>query len=123
MKLFLYVISLVWIAIGSWAILYTIESRKVVKSIVKDTDRKILSVLPVIVGLLLLFSASASNNSWFIRLLGIMAVIKGVFIFLNPKNLYDEVISWYLNSVSDQTYRLFGIITIILGTAVLSWIL
>jgi uncharacterized protein YjeT (DUF2065 family) len=51
-----------------------------------------------------------------------MAVIKGGIIFFNPKNLYDEMMNWYLNSLSDQTYRFFGIVMIIIGTAVLSWI-
>ena len=123
MKWFLYAMSWIWIATGSWVILYTSESRKVLKNMLKGIDRKILSALPAIVGILLILSASASHNAWLLRLIGIMAVIKGGFIFLNPKNLYEEVTNWYLNSLSDQAYRLFGIFTIILGAAVLSWIL
>jgi len=123
MRLFLYAISLLWVAIGCFTILYTSESRNVVKSIINNIDRKILSAFEAIIGILLLFSATASHHSWFIRLIGFMAVIEGGLIFFIPKNLYDELIDWYLNSVSDQTYRLFGIISIILGTAVLSWVL
>jgi len=123
MRLFLYAISLLWVAIGCFTILYTSESRNVVKSIIKNIDRKFLSAFEAIIGILLLFSATASHHSWFIRLIGFMAVIEGGLIFFIPKNLYDELIDWYLNSVSDQTYRLFGIISIILGTAVLSWVL
>jgi len=123
MRLFLYAISLLWVAIGCFTILYTSESRNVVKSIINNIDRKVLSAFEAIIGILLLFSATASHHSWFIRLIGFMAVIEGGLIFFIPKNLYDELIDWYLNSVSDQTYRLFGIISIILGTAVLSWVL
>jgi len=123
MKWFLYAISLIWIAIGCCIILYTHETKKVVRNLIKTVDQKILSILPFIAGILFLFSTSASRNPWFIRLIGLMGIIKGVFIFLNPKNIHGELTDWYLNSLSDQTHRLFGIIALILGTAILSWIL
>ena len=123
MKWFLYVISFFWIAIGCCTFLYINETRNVVRNILNKIDRKVLSAFEAIIGILLLLSATASHHSWFIRLIGFLAVIEGGIIFLIPKNLYDELIDWYLNSASDQTYRLFGIISIILGTAVLSWIL
>jgi len=50
-----------------------------------------------------------------------LAVIEAGVIFLIPKNRYNELIDWYINSASDQIYRLFGILSIIFGTAVLSW--
>jgi len=123
MKWFLYAISFLWITAGSLSIIYTTESRNVMKRLFEKTDRKILSVFPAIIGVLLFISASWSLHSWFLRMLGIMAVIKGVIIFINPKNLYDEMTNWYLNSLSDQTYRFLGIVWIIIGTAILSWIL
>jgi uncharacterized protein YjeT (DUF2065 family) len=123
MKWFLYAIALIWIGSGAWMILYSHESRKVFKQLVKNLDRRILCVLSAVVGILLILSASWSRQSWLIRLFGILAVIKGGFIFWNPNNLYDKITDWYLTSVSEQTYRFFGIITLIFGTAILSWIL
>ena len=123
MKWFLYAISVFWVAIGCCTILYTNETRNVLKNMFNKIDRKIISVIEVILGVLFLFSATASHHSWFIRLIGITAVIEGGVIFFIPKNLYDELVDWYLNSASDQTYRLFGIISLIFGAAVLSWIL
>lgn len=123
MKWFLYAIALIWIGSGAWMILYSHESRKVFKKLVKNLDRRILCALPAIVGFLFLFSASWSRQSWLIRLFGILAVLKGAFILWNPNNLYDKIADWYLTSVSDQTYRFFGIITLIFGTVILSWIL
>ena len=123
MKWFLYAISLFCVTIGCCTILYTNESRNVLRNIFNKIDRKILSAFEAIMGILLVVSATASHHSWLIRLIGFMAVIEGGIIFFIPKNLYDELIDWYLNSASDQIYRLFGIVTLILGTAVLSWIL
>ncbi len=123
MKGFLYVISFLCIAMGCCTILYTDETRKFVKSIFNEIDRKFISGFELILGILILISATASRQSWFIRLIGLMAIIEGGVIFLIPKNLYDDLMDWYLNSASDQTYRLFGILSLVLGTAVLSWIM
>ncbi|MGD8771093.1 MAG: hypothetical protein PVJ06_13725, partial [Desulfobacterales bacterium] len=60
MKWFLYAISLIWIFVGCCTILYTSETRNVTKSIIKDINYKILSILPFIFGILFLFSASAT---------------------------------------------------------------
>lgn len=122
MKWFLYVFSITCIAIGCSTILYTHGSRNVVKAMTNHIDRKILSVMEAIVGVLLLFSATASYHSWIIRLIGFMAIIEGVIIFCLPRDLYDELVDWYLNAVSDKAYRLFGIISLIFGVALLSWI-
>jgi uncharacterized protein YjeT (DUF2065 family) len=123
MKWFLYALSLLWISFGAGFIIYTSESKRIINSVVKNLDRRILSALPAIFGVLLVISASESRHSWFIRLIGILAVFKGGLIFWNPQNLCDKTLDWYLNSVSDQTFRFFGIITLILGTVILSWIL
>ena len=123
MNVFLYVFSFLCIATGCCIILYTDETRNFLKRLFNQIDRKLLSVFEAILGILLLVSATASHHSWFIRLIGLLAVIEGGVILLIPKNLYDELINWYVNSLSDQTYRLFGILSLILGTAMLSWIL
>jgi uncharacterized protein YjeT (DUF2065 family) len=123
MNVFLYAISFLCIAIGCCTILYTDEARNFLKRLFNKIDRKFLSVFEAIMGILLLFSATASHHSWFIRLIGLMAIIEAGVIFLVPKNLYDELINWYVNSLSDQAYRFFGILSLILGTAMLSWVL
>ena len=123
MKWFLFAFSLSWISVGCCTILYTDETRKFVKRIFNNIDQKILSTLPFIFGILFIFSASATSIPWIIRLIGFMGVIKGVAFFIIPKDSYEKLMDWYLNSLSDQSYRLSGILGIILGTAVLSWIL
>ena len=122
MKWFLYAISVFWVAVGCYTILYTNETRKVLKNLFNQIGQKTIAVVEVFIGVLFLFSATASHHSWFLRLIGFLAVIEGGIIFLIPKTLYDELVDWYLNSASNKTYRLFGIISLIFGTAILSWI-
>jgi uncharacterized protein YjeT (DUF2065 family) len=123
MKWFLYAFSLIWISFGAGLIIYTRESKIMIKRLVTDLDRRILSALPAVLGVFLIIAASESRHSWFIRLIGFLAVLKGGFIFWNPYNVYDKTVDWYLNALSDQTFRFFGIIILILGTVILSWIL
>jgi uncharacterized protein YjeT (DUF2065 family) len=123
MRLFLYAFSLIGISIGCCSILYTTENRKFLRSISNNIDKKILSTIPFILGILFILSASATRIPWLIRAIGLMAVIKGVVFFLIPKDLYDKFMDYYLNSLSDQTYRLSGILGIIIWMALLSWIL
>jgi len=123
MKWFLYAISLIYISVGCCSILYTNETQKFIRSIFNNIDQKILSALPFILGILFILSASTTRIPWLFRLIGLMAVIEGVVFFLIPKDMYDKFMDWYLNSLSDQTYRLSGILGIIVGTAFLSWIL
>ncbi len=123
MKWVLYLFSILWIVFGSFAILYTTQHRDIMRNILKATHLKIIAVLPFTAGILLIVCSSASHYPWFIRLIGLFAIVKGVFIFSNPNQITYKLNDWYLSSVSDQTWRLFGIIAILLGSAVFSWVL
>jgi uncharacterized protein YjeT (DUF2065 family) len=123
MRWLLYAFSLIYISVGCCSILYTNETKNYVRRIFNNIDQKILSALPFIFGILFILSASATRIPWLFRLIGLMAVIEGVVFFLIPKDLYEKFMDWYLNSLSDQTYRLSGILGIILGVAFLSWML
>ncbi len=122
-KEFLYAYSVLFIGLGSCLVLYTTESRRLLGNMLTGIDRRFLAPLPAVFGILLLLAASQARNAGFIRFLGLIGIAKAGFILANPKGLYEEVKDWLLNSASDQTFRLFGIISLILGTAILSWIL
>ena len=125
MKWFLLLISLLWIAMGSCYIMYTAQTRKVINNLlIKAEYQKLFSIIAALTGLLLIFSAShIEAHQVFVVVLGILAMAKGVFIFLNPAGLWDQLIAWYTEKISDQTYRLIGIVTLILGTAICSWVI
>jgi uncharacterized protein YjeT (DUF2065 family) len=122
MRLVLFAFSMVWIAFGSFAILYTTQYRDMIKKILTKIHIKIIACFPFIGGILLFICAPASHYPWVIRLIGLLAMAKGVFLFINPLKKANGLIDWYLNSVSDQTQRFFGIIAILFGSAVYSWI-
>ena len=121
MKVIVYFLGFVYIAIGSVFILYTREYVDALKKIIQEIPLKILSALPAVFGILFFIAAFASTFPWFFRVIGIVAFVEAVVTFTNPLNLYSRMLDWYFD-LSDQTQRLFGIITIIFGTAILTWV-
>lgn len=121
MKYVVYLLGFVWIAAGAFAILYTEDYKAYFKGLLTKLAPKRLAIIPAIVGLLLLLAASSTGHSWFIGIIGALGVIKGALIYFNPGGLFDMSKNW-LNALSDQGYRLVGIIALVLGTVVISWI-
>jgi len=121
MKWFIYLFSIVWIASGGFLILYTDQYREVMGKITERMGRVPMAVTAVAIGLLLVLSARGSLNAVVIVVIGILAMAKGVVFFLNPKRIFEKTLRWWLEDAADQTYRLAGIIALILGTALLSW--
>lgn len=121
MKWFLYAISIFWVAAGSGLVLYTESWRRIFTKLLSGNNTKLFSIPAFLIGGLLIMASPASRNSWFVVVIGVIAIAKAAFLFLNPKNTVDRFMEWYLNKASNQIYRLFGIIVLILGTAILSW--
>lgn len=121
MKIIVYLLGFFWIAAGAAAILYTVDYKAYLKGLLEKLDRRILALIPSLFGLLLLFAASSTTHGWFIGLIGVLGIAKGLLIYFNPGGLFETSRDW-LYELSDQGYRLMGIIALVLGTVVISWI-
>jgi len=121
MKWFIYLFSIAWIASGGFLILYTDRYREVMGKVTGRMGRVPMAVTAAVIGLLLVLSARGSLNAGVIVVIGILAMAKGVVFFLNPNRIFEKTLRWWLEDAADQTYRLAGIIALILGTALLSW--
>jgi len=121
MKYIVYLLGFLWIAAGTIAILYTDDYKAYLKGLMNRLDRKMLAIIPAVFGLLLLVAASSTNHSGFIGLIGVLGIVKAILIYFNPGNLFEISKDW-LDTLSNQGYRLVGIIALVLGTVVISWI-
>ncbi len=119
---FLYGLALFWIAVGSLFILYTEESRRFIGNFMGKVSLRSLAFMPIVVGVLLIVSAKASGAFWFIVILGLLAIGKGVYFLLAPSAQIKSFLTWWLDSTQDRTYRLWGLIIVVLGMAILSWV-
>ena len=122
MAWFLYLFSFFLVAGGAFFVLYTQDSRRYFTEILEGGSQKLVAVASAVVGVLLMVSASHSRMFAFVIFIGILALAKGAIIWFNPKGLYEKLRDWFVNQASDQTFRLFGIIWLIIGTAMFSWV-
>jgi len=121
MRYIVYLLGFLWIAAGAIVILYPDDYKAFVKGLLTRLDRIYLAMISAIFGLLLLFAASSTTHSWFIGTIGILGIAKGVMIYFNPGGLFEISKKW-LDTLSDQGFRLMGILALVLGTVVISWI-
>ncbi len=121
MEWIIWLISLVWIVCGCLAILYTAQTRETTGKLMTRLGRVPLGTAAAIIGVLLIVASRGSLQAGFILVLGLLALVKGAVFLWNPRGIYTRIVQWYLGEASDQTCRFMGIITLILGTALLSW--
>lgn len=122
MKWLLHLIGILLVAAGSAYILYTQRFRSALFHVLNTVNPKLLSVLPLTIGILLVLSAFHSVNSWFIIVLGLSAIIKGLLLIIAPESVYEKMMRWYFEKTSDRTGRFFGIVALVIGTAVMCWV-
>ena len=122
MKVIVYLLGFTYIAMCSFLILYTREAVTTFKKLFDSYEIRYLSIIPVVIGLLFLVSANATCYPWVFRIIALAAFAKAVLAILNPQKIYSRMLDWYFMDISNRTHRLFGIIGIVFGTVILTWI-
>ena len=122
MKAIVYLLGFGHIAVCTYLILYTRESLDTLKGMFNTYQLKYLSAIPAVYGILFLISASATIHPWVFRVVGLLAAVEAVVAFTNPQKIYSQMLDWYFDKVSEQANRLFGIIGVVFGTVILTWI-
>jgi len=118
----LLIIGLLYIVAGSGFILATAETKDIMRGLIDKVDRRLLAALTLVFSILLLLAAASARHPWFIRLLGLLGLIKGGFILADPNGLWRRAADWTFN-LRDQDFRACGIAVVILGTVMVAWIL
>ena len=122
MKWFFYSISILFITAGSTLILYSNGMRTFLQKIGRGRNAKMLFPLPLLVGGLFILFKDVIIHAWLATVLGVLGVVKGVLLLLSPPHYIETTIKWWTGEVQDITYRFWGIIVLILGITLLSWI-
>ncbi len=120
MEIIVYLLGITLIAYCTYFNLYPRHAAKALESMFQNYPLKYLAAIPAVVSVLFLVSAPASLCPWPFVIIGIMAAIEAVVAFTNPNKIYTRILDWLFDNVSDQAYRLFSILGIILGTWILT---
>jgi len=118
---FLFIMGLIWIMCGTLMVFATRVMREDYCSKLKVRDPRIWGPVPIIVGVLFLLSASSSSQVTFIVVLGLLALSKGLLFLFGPRQKVKKMIDWWFES-SDKVCRVWGILCMALGIAVLATI-
>ena len=110
------------IAVGVTLVLYSGLVRTFLQKIDTAMNIKLLSPLPLVLGVLFILSKDLILHPWFAVVLGVVVIVKGMFLLLTPAHYIDAIINWWVTEAQDITYRFWGLIVLVIGITLLSWI-
>jgi uncharacterized protein YjeT (DUF2065 family) len=122
MQIIVYLLGFGSIAISSCLILYPRATIDLYRGLYQKYPLTYIAALAAVFGLFFLIAAPITTYPWFFRIIGVLFLLEALLAFFNPQKIYNRMLEWYFMKVSDQTQRLFGIIGVIFGTAILSWV-
>lgn len=119
----LLLVSFLWIIIGTLLIIYTSQTKNVLQKLF-DTDKiKIIAVIPAVFGIVLIIGSFYQEPIfWLAFILGLISLLKGVYLFISPVEHSRRMIDWWFSRAGDTTFRFFGLIIFTLGIALLSYL-
>ena len=93
--------------------------RKLVKSWMRGKKpNRLMALSPLIIGWLLLWAAPASEVTVYVKVLGWLALLKGVYFLLLPAKSITGVITWWLD-LPAGAYVMWGFIAVAAGLPIL----
>ncbi len=123
MKWILYVIAILFVVLGTWANLYPVQASKRLQSLVEGITPRWSAVVALATGMMLLIAAPASHQgTGFVRLLGILGMVKGIVLFAMSKERYQRLLDWWFDPAKEQSWRVWGLLMLVLGVVILSWL-
>lgn len=114
MKWYIVLVGLFWIVIGLMLLAATKKTMLTVTNLIKNTRRQTLGLTSLIFGVLLLISASSTQEAWFVSALGIIACLKGASIVLVSEQKMKEVLEWWMGA-PELVHKGWGALILILG--------
>jgi hypothetical protein len=121
MKWFLYFMSLCLIFAGIIFILYTNWLKNLLQKLLNGFNLRWLFPLPLLLGSLFIVSKDLIPYPFVALVLGILLLLKGMYLLCAPRQI-DAIGKWWLDKAQDITYRFWGIIILILGITLFSWL-
>jgi len=116
-KVFLYVLSVMWIVAGTLMIFAPEMLRKKVFVKIKNMPIKKMGIIPLIFGIFIIISAQFNRHTFFVVILGIIGIAKGIVSIAAT----DKAMKWFdkWTNAGMNAYRITGVIAIIIGSIVL----
>jgi len=118
---FLYIVAILFIAVGSFLVLHTEKALEISEAAIEKGGHRMWGVGGAVFGILLSVASFWSGVVWFLFLVGLVIAGMGLFLFLGEEQKVQPFIQTW-SSLSGVGVRLWGLILVVTGTAILSWI-
>lgn len=118
---FLYIVALLFIALGSFLVLHTEKAVEYGEMILERGSHRIWGMAAASFGILLAVASFWSGVVWFLLLLGLLIAGMGIFFFIGEEEKVQPLLRTW-SSISSAGLRLWGLIMVVTGTAILSWV-
>jgi hypothetical protein len=120
----LYVISIMWIITGASLVIFTEQTRALMRKWFQARHMKIPAVVAIVIGLTLIVGGIFQREILFLSLiLGVLAVGKGFFILFGSESQIESILDWWYDKVRDETLRFWGLTIFTLGIVLLSYLM
>ena len=124
MRVLLLILSVLWVALGTMIVLYSNQTRSLLREVAMGTNIRLWAVLPFGVGLLLVVGAFMVREVfWIAFILGLVAIAKGTYLALGPPPQIRSLLEWWFDRAGETTIRLWGLIAFTFGVVLISWLL
>lgn len=118
---FLYIVAILFIAKGSFLVLHTEKAIELSETILEKGSYRVWGIAGAAFGIMLSIASFWSGVVWFLFLLGLMFAGVGMFIFLGEEEKVQPLLRTW-SSLSGTGLRMWGLILVVTGTAILSWV-
>lgn len=88
--------------------------RDAIKKVLSKINHRIIGFIPLLVGILLFSASETTRLVWAVKIIGLLTILNGLVIIFGPADKYRGLIGFAVGA-TDTAYRLFGIITLIVG--------
>lgn len=118
MKLLLILLAAYWVVIGVLLVILTEAARDRFKKFLKKRNMKRFSIVPILVGVLLIWGSSLVTRPWITVLLGIISIAKGLFFMFGQEKKVHDTIEWWLKA-DKKVLKASGVFAFVLGVILL----
>ena len=119
MRLVLYVFGYYVAVIGVLLCVKPALGKRLADWWMKDKLNRAWAVVTGGLGVLLILAAPASRATGFIHVLGVLSILKGIYLLVAARSQLIGIVNWW-NRLSQKAYRLWGLVTLVIGVAILA---
>lgn len=119
MRLIIWLIGLAWVVMGVGSVLAPHRTKNMVQKYIGTKKIQVWAVIILLMGILLVVGSFKARVHLYVLILGFLALLKGILLFIKPE-MAQRLIGWWLNQ-SERAYQIWGLVVYTLGLFLLIW--